>query len=435
MIFDAIVVGAGITGLTTAYIATNRGKKVLVLEKQSRAGGNIKTLKVEIDNKTYLFEEGPQTILANNEAVYKLINSLPVEVVKASPTSNKRFIYKRGKLIPIPLKPWEFFLTPLVSLKSKLLLFREFFEKPIQTEDESVASFVRRHFGEEFLNYFVQPFVSGIYAGDAQKLSLRYGFPKLWEIQKRYGSLLKAFFKEKRVAPKGELISFRGGLIELIRALEKKVNLLTDAEVLKIKKTDGNLFEVISKKGTFKTKKVIITIDAQTTARLLKPLYPPIEVLKEIYYPPLAVVSLSVPKIGLEGFGFLVPPKEGLKILGAIFVSSLFEYRCPKEEDCFSVFLCGDTQKEVCQQKEEEILLTAQREIKRVFPQIKEFRFRKIRLWKKSIPQYWVGYQRYMNALEGLRKVEPNILVISNFVEKSSLAGCIEKGFKVGERI
>ena len=231
MTFDVIVIGGGITGLVAAYRLTRRGQKVLLIEKNPRLGGNISTLR----EAGYIFEEGPQTILANNPAVWELIEELKAPVEKASPSSQKRYIYKGGKLIPIPLKPQEFLTTPLVGIKSKLLLFGELFKKPLEVEDTSVADFVREHFGEEFLTYFVQPFVSGIYAGDAERLSLRYAFPKLWEIQRRYGSLLRAFIKEKRVAPKGELISFKGGLKTLIDLLAEKIpnkELNTSAEVI-----------------------------------------------------------------------------------------------------------------------------------------------------------------------------------------------------------
>ena len=427
MTFDAIVIGGGITGLVAAYKLNQKGKKVLLIEKQNRLGGNISTLR----EAGYIFEEGPQTILANNKAVWELVEELKAPLEKASPSSEKRYIYKKGKLIPIPLKPQEFFKTPLVGWKSKLLLFEEFFEKPLEVEDISVADFVRKHFGGEFLTYFVQPFVSGIYAGDAEKLSLRYAFPKLWEIQKRYGSLLKAFIKEKRVAPKGELISFKGGLKTLIDLLAEKIpnkELNTAAEVVE---KEGELYKVITNRGTFLGKKVIITTPAWETAKLLRKIFPPAEEFKEICYPPVAVVSLAFPKIGLEGFGFLVPKVENLRILGAIYVSSLFPNRCPEREDCLSVFLCGDTQKEICQQSEEEILKTAVEEIKKVFPQIEKITFKKLKLWKRSIPQYTLGYGKFYKLYGELKKREPNLEILSNFLGGSSLAKCIEKTFSL----
>jgi len=427
MHFDAIVVGGGITGLVSAYRLNQKGLKVLLLEKDPRFGGNISTLR----QGGYIFEGGPQTILANNRAVWELIESLNAPVEKASPSSQKRYIYKGGKLVPIPLKPWEFFTTPLVSWKSKLFLLGELFKKPFEGEDISVADFVREHFGEEFLKYFVQPFVSGIYAGDAEKLSLRYAFPKLWEIQRRYVSLLKAFFKEKRVAPKGELISFKGGLKTLVDLLVEQIpNKKLNTPVRSVEKS-GELYKVITERGTFYGKKVYITTPAWETAEILKKLFPTAEEFKKVYYPPVAVVSLSFPKIGLDGFGFLTPKADGLKILGAIYASSLFPSRCPRREDCLSVFLCGNTQKEVCQQGEEEILNTAVGEIKKVLPQIGEVKFKKLELWKRSIPQYTLGYKKFYDLYAELKRKEPNLFVLSNFLGGSSLAKCIEKGWNL----
>jgi oxygen-dependent protoporphyrinogen oxidase len=251
MKYDVAVIGAGITGLTAAYKLSRKGYKVIVLEKANRVGGNITTKEVNLEGKKYLIEEGPQTILANNRAVWELINELGLKPQKASPYSEKRYIYKKGKLIPIPLKPLEFFKTPLVSFKAKLQLFKELFVKPSQKEDESVAKFTIRHFGREFLDYFVQPFVSGIYAGDAEKLSVRYAFPKLYEIERKYGSLLKAFIKEKRVSPKGDLISFPKGLKEFTDTLAEKVKVELNTEVETISKNPSlKLYEVRTNQKT-----------------------------------------------------------------------------------------------------------------------------------------------------------------------------------------
>ncbi len=427
MVYDTIVVGGGITGLVAAYYLSKR-EKTLLVEKEKRLGGNIRTLR----DGNYTFEEGPQTILANNGAVFKLLDDLGLKPQKASPSSEKRYIYKGGRLVPIPLKPQEFFKTDLVGWRSKLKLLAEFFAKPSQREDESVADFVRRHFGEEFLSYFVQPFISGIYAGDAKRLSVRYAFPKLWEMEKKYGSLLRAFLKERRVAPKGELISFRGGLQTLVEKLAEGVpEKLLGTKVLSVEKR-GETYGVITERGTFEAKRVILTTPADETAGILRKLFPPIELLETIEYPSLAVVSLAfreTPRV--EGFGFLTPKVEGIKILGAIFVRSLFPDRCPEGEECFSVFLCGATRRELCSLGEEELLKIAEGELRRILNLKGETTFRKIRLWRRSIPQYTVGYGRIYETLGELEKKFPNLKVISNFVGGSSLAKCIEKGLKV----
>jgi oxygen-dependent protoporphyrinogen oxidase len=144
------------------------------------------------------------------------------------------------------------------------------------------------------------------------------------------------------------------------------------------------------------------------------------------------VASLAFKKTaGVEGFGFLTPKAEGLKILGAIFVSSLFPDRCLEGEECFSVFLCGDTQREVCSQSEEEILNTATEELKRVLNLKGKPTFKKLRLWRRSIPQYTVGYKRIYDTWRELEKRFPNLFLASNFVGGSSLAKCIEKGVGV----
>jgi oxygen-dependent protoporphyrinogen oxidase len=252
-------------------------------------------------------------------------------------------------------------------------------------------------------------------------------------MEQKYGSLLRAFMKEKRVAPKGELISFKGGLQTLVEKLSENIpEKLLSTEVVSIEKEE-NTYKVITDRDIFETKRVIITTPAPETAKILKKLFPPAEVFETIHYPPVAVASLAFKKTAeVEGFGFLTPSAEGLKILGAIFVSSLFPDRCPEREECFSVFLCGDTQKEVCSQSEEEILNTATEELKRVLNLKGEPTFKKLRLWRRSIPQYTVGYKRVYDAWRELEKRFPNLVFASNFVGGSSLAKCIEKGLRAG---
>jgi len=433
-IYDIVVIGGGITGLVASWQLKRQGKKVILLEKEKRLGGNINTFR----NYGYIFEEGPQTILASNEYVYKLIKELNLESqleILSGKSSDSRFILKKGRLIKIPLKPWEFFTSPLLSWSSKLLLFREFFSQPIES-DISVAEFTIRHFGEEFYDYFVQPFISGIYAGDGKKLSLKYAFPKLYEIQRKYGSLLKAFLKEKRVAPKGKLLSFRKGLSTLVDVLKKEVPYLTSAEVIKILKKERNLYQLILKGGKkFLAKRIIITTNAKDTVKLLRNIYTKVELLEKINYPPLAVVSLAFRrKKGisyLQGFGFLVPQKEQRKILGAIFVSSLFQGRCPSEEICFSVFLCGETQKDLCNNLSlEELESLAEKEIRALFP-VGEKTLGRIKFYPQSIPQYELNYEKFLQIIKELENREPNIKILSSYIGGSSLAKCIEKGMRL----
>jgi oxygen-dependent protoporphyrinogen oxidase len=426
MIYDLAVVGGGITGLVAAYSASIKGKKVLLLEKGPAFGGNIKTFR----GNGYIFEEGPQTILANNRAVFELLESLNLEPQEASPGSRKRYIYKNGKLVPIPLKPQEFFKTPLVGWKTKLKLPLELFKKP-REGDFSVARFVREHFGEEFLKYFVQPFVSGIYAGDAEKLSLRYAFPKLYGLQKKHGSLLKAFLKSGKVAPEGKLISFRGGLKTLADTLAGKIReKLLSSPVISIEKRGGR-YRIFTPDGFFETAAVALTVPAYEMVSL----FPELSLLKKIEYPPLAVVSLAFENVSPEGFGFLVPKGENLDILGAIFVSSLFPDRCPKGQGCFSVFMCGSTRREICSLPQEGILNRAVKGLKGALKIDGEPTFKRVRLWRRSIPQYNVGYGEIYGTVEEFERKNKGLFILSNFVGGSSLAKCIEKGWNFGQNL
>ncbi len=425
---EVVVVGSGISGLSVAYRLKQKGRDVVVYEKDDEIGGTIKTKQEE----GYLYELGPQTLLADQE-VLKFIEELGLKPLKASENAKYRYIYKRGKLIPLPLSPIQFLTTPLLSLGSKLGVLKEIFAKPVE-EDISIAQFVRKRFGEEFLNYLVAPFLSGVYAGDPEKLSLKYATPKLYEIQKKYGSLIKALLKEKRVAPKAQLISFEGGLSELIKALSKDLEVHTESVVLRMRKFEDH-FKLDVRGKKVETKSVVVASPAYTSSYLLKEIsFSASEIFEKIDYPPVVVVNVGVKGKIPEGFGFLVPRVEGKRILGAMFMSKLFPGRAPEGRELLSVFLGGATDREVMELSDEEILNTVEKELKEIL-NIESLDFARIQRWKRAIPQYNVGYDQYLNLVKDMEKDYPGLFLTGNWIYGVSMGDCIRASTQVAERV
>jgi oxygen-dependent protoporphyrinogen oxidase len=191
------VIGAGITGLTAAFWLKQRGTSVVVYEAADRAGGVIRSER----QSGYLAELGPSSMSAPTAATAALISELGLDasVVHASPEVRTRYIVRRGKLVRLPLAPAELLTSRLLSNSAKLAVFGEpLVETGDSPLDESVAAFVRRRFNQEVLDYVVNPFVAGIFAGDPEQLSLRHALPQLQALERAHGSVMKAYLKSAR---------------------------------------------------------------------------------------------------------------------------------------------------------------------------------------------------------------------------------------------
>jgi len=425
---DVVVVGAGVSGLSVAYRLKKAGYEVEVFEKEGESGGTVKTVK----DRGYLYELGPQTLMAD-EKVLNFLKELALEPVEASPSSRYRFVYREGKLHPLPLSPPAFLTTGLLSLKGKLEALKDLFQRPI-LQEVSVAEFTRRHFGEEVLNYLVSPFLSGVWAGDPEKLSLVYATPKLYALQKKYGSLLKALLKERRFAPKGKLLSFKEGLAELVKRLKEEVPVKEGKGVLRIRRfKDRFAVEVMGKR--VETKAVVLASPAYAASYLLRELsFSASKELEKVYYPPLAVVALAVEGKVPEGFGFLVPRVEKKRILGVLFSSKLFPGRAPEGKELLTVFIGGATDPQVAQLSEEEIASLAVKEVKEILP-LKEAEPLRTYLWKKSIPQYDLGYGEVLELAKSLEEEFPGLFFAGNWVGGVSMGDAIRFSEKVAEKV
>ena len=211
------VLGAGISGLTTAYLLKKEGFNVTVFEKKNSAGGSIETVK----ENGFLFDKGPNSSLETYPIIQKIIEELGLkdELIYADPKGSKRYILKNGKLIPLPMSPKSFLKTELFSSTAKFRLLKEPFIGRGRKE-ESIAEFVERRIGKEFLDYAISPFVSGVYAGDPKKLSVEHAFPKLYELERKHRSLILGTVKtirgRKKRAEKSKqsakMFSFKKGM-------------------------------------------------------------------------------------------------------------------------------------------------------------------------------------------------------------------------------
>src|SRR6266446_6194373 len=354
----AIVVGAGISGLACAFTLRKAGVDAQVLEASPRAGGVI----ASEARDGFLLELGPQSF-SYTAALRSLCTELGIadQVVEA-PARAPRYVLIDGELRAVPLSPAAMLASSLLSTKTRWRIARDAFGTTHSPgEDESIAAFVRRKFGEELLDRLVAPFVSGIYAGDPERISLRAAFPQLYEAEKSAGSAIRGMMRaaKSRTAPRERptLLSFRTGNETLVRALAQKIGsrlrLGSEAIGIGVRREAGTVrFEVRIREGGSEqvdiAERLVLATPADVAGALLRDVNAAFEpVLGGIEYAPVAVVSLGYRRedIGhsLNGFGFLAPRSSALRVLGSVWNSSLFPGRAPAGHALLTSFVGGAT--------------------------------------------------------------------------------------------
>jgi oxygen-dependent protoporphyrinogen oxidase len=439
---DVVVAGGGISGLTAAFHLSRGGLLTAVLEAAERVGGAVETF----SDGTWRFEMGPNTVLENNESVGRLIRDagLDGEKAVATPSAKKRYLYKGGKLVPLPGGPGGFLTTPLFPLGSKLGLLREpWIGRPPEGTEESIAQFVRRRLGTAFLDYAVGPFVSGVYAGDPERLSVRWAVPKIWGLEHEHGSLIRgglirARARRKGPAPGGAMISFQEGLEELPRRLAREIgDVRTGVAAQRIVRAERG-FRVETSAGPVEAARVVLAVPADAAARLLEEATSGASRLfAEIPYAAVAVVSLGWRReeVGhpLDGFGFLAPRKEGLRVLGCLFPSEIFPSRAPAGHVALAAFGGGRTDPEFATWDDDRIVSTVLGELRGPLSLRGEPAFRLVRRWPRAIPQYEVGHGRFVERAREIEEALPGLRIAGNFVGGVSVPDCIRNGTAVAE--
>jgi len=457
---QALVVGAGISGLATAYALQKAQIQTMIVEAGVRPGGVIQSMKRE----GYLIECGPQSF-SGNAALSSLCEDLNLvdERVLADPKA-PRYVLIDGALQAVPMNPVALLTSPLLGGGTRGALVRDLFGKSTAPQpDESVASFVRRKYSERLLDRLVGPFVSGIYAGDPEKLSLRAAFPILYEAEKASGSVLRGFFAVLKARsakrPKSEgrhekptLQSFQEGNESLIRALADHLgeNLRCGVEVSNVghlnsggrEKAPRFRISLRSPHGNevIESERLILAVPTNVAAKLLAPLDAAFPTqLEGIAYSGVAVVSLGYRKKDvahpLEGFGFLVPRSSGLADLGTVWNSSLFPGRAPEGEALLTSFVGGATNPGAIQDTPAKLGACVHGEIAPILGIRQEPVFSNVTIWQQAIPQYNLGHTARLEAIEHTRTKFPGLYFAGNYLNGPAIGTCVERALKVADEI
>lgn len=433
---DVLVVGAGICGLVTAFQLKERGASVEILEAAPRAGGVIGTR----HRNGALVEHGPNSTLDSSPAINELLDrvGLRAERIAANPVATTRFIVREGKLVALPASPGALFGTSAFTLGAKLRLFREpFIARAPAGPEESVASFVRRRLGDEFLDYAVDPFVSGIYAGDPERVSVSAAFPRLHALEQNHGSLLRGQIAGARDRKRrGESFSFRRGMQSLTDALAGSIaRIETGVNVRRIEAGANGVWTIAGARGSEpvlrRAKAVVLATPAHESAKLVRELWPPAtKGLSAIEYAPVATVATAYRRAdirhSLAGFGFLVPKKESRRILGSLFSSSLFEGRAPQGIVLLTTFVGGMRRPELVAQPDGALGTLVHEELIALVGATNPPVWVDITHWPSAIPQYNLGHAERVRPLEDAERARPGLFFCGSYRGGVSVGDCIQ---------
>jgi protoporphyrinogen/coproporphyrinogen III oxidase len=447
------IIGGGITGLTAAFYLRRKGVPVVLYESSGRVGGVIQTVR----QQGYLAESGPNTIVENSPKITALIRDagLEKERLNSDPRAEARYLVRYRRPVRMPRSFVAFLVTELFSAKAKLALLREpFVPRARAGQEESVAEFVIRRLHREFLEHAVDALVAGVYAGDPFKLSLSQAFPRLAQLESRYGSLIKGQIFGARERRKRQEISkdrapkfsfseglqmlpdkLRQHLGEVVRLNSRVLGMTQTTEGWTVDIRQGN------EDSRAEHSAILYAGTAFGLAELQLSAQAPImlDVFSEIRYAPVASVALGFKRNDVshpcQGFGMLIPKVEGLKILGTIFSSSLFPNRAPDGNLLLTSYIGGERYPELASSSAETLVNLTCADLQTLLGVRGQPVFQHTSFYPRAIPQYNIGYGHYRRLMSAIEQRCPGLFLAGHYRDGVSLSDSILSGCNAADRI
>jgi oxygen-dependent protoporphyrinogen oxidase len=448
-VWDVLVVGAGMTGLVAAYRLHQAGLKVRVMDAGTQPGGVI----ASVHRDGCMFERGPNSAMDTTPLIGELVEELGLkpQLRWASAASEKRYVVRGGKLIPLPMSPGAFFSTPLFSIAAKAGLMLEPFKAPSDPAvEESIAAFVRRRLGQEFLDYAIDPFVSGIYAGNPDQISVKAAFPKLHALEQRWGSLIKGQFlgaaerkRAKETAKNtAKSFSFEQGMQTLPLALASALGgVAYQTRATALQRDAQGVFTVqADQQGqavAWQARSVILAVAADAAAALVRPHAPDAAAAMDaIEYAPVATVASAYNTADiahpLDGFGCLLPGKEKRRVLGVLFSSSMFDSRAPQGVSLLTTFMGGRRSPDLPAMPPDEIAALAHAEHGILLGATAAPRWQVVTRWPRAIPQYVIGHLGRVARADAAEQALPGLRLCGSWKGGVSVGDCLRNGHDMG---
>jgi oxygen-dependent protoporphyrinogen oxidase len=446
------IVGGGISGLAAAFALEERRRagealEFVVYESSPRFGGVLFTEQVE----GCLIEAGPDSFLTEKPWAADLCRRLGIEdqLIGSNDADRKTYILVKGKLVPMPdglmfMVPTQLspaILSSLFSPATKLRVAREWwYPARVSNGDESVAALVERHYGAEMVDRLADPLLAGVYGGEAAQLSVRAVLPRFVEMESKYGSLgrgmLAARKNVKRSQPAPSIFSsLKGGMQQFGEALVARLPaeaLRANSPVQAVQRQDRG-WVVSAGYASDQFDAVIVATPASAAAVLLEIASAELaSELRAISYSSSVTVALGFDqnvRVALPpGFGFLVPRREGKRLLAATFVHNKFPHRAPKDIAVVRCFLGGSRDEQVLQLTDENILNIVRDELRQILGVKADPLFTRLYRWKGAMAQYTVGHLERLQRIEGLVKPLPGLALAGNAYRGIGVPDCIRSG-------
>jgi len=450
-----IIIGGGISGLSTAWLLRDKALKagveldISLLEKEQRIGGKIRSIKEE----GFLCEWGPNGFLDSKPQTLDLCNAIGVDgkLHRSNDNARKRFIFSEGELHRLPENGASFLKSRLISWPGKLRLAMEptpFIASPPRDLDETLAAFGRRRLGKEALDKLIAPMVSGIFAGDPETMSLVSCFPRIAELERDYGGLVRAMImlarKKKREVAEGKVVSSAAGPGGVLTSFREGIQFLTDAmavslggivkpgsTVVAIEKGRSVPFRLrCADNSEQEADCVIAAAPAFAVAGMLDILDPAMtSILSNIPYSSMTVVCFGYERDRvahpLDGFGYLIPKKEGCSTLGTLWDSSMFENRAPEGKVLLRSMMGGACFPDYIRLSDDEVVSRVKVDLRAVMGITADPSFVRVFRHEQAIPQYVVGHAKRLTALDERLQEHPGLLLTGNSYRGIGLNDCV----------
>ena len=442
MTHDVVVIGAGVSGLATAHDLVAQGYDVQVLERQVTIGGNA--ISERFDG--YLMEHGPSTLNASVSGAMERIQALGLGETAGDLGSNvrKRYLVDNDKLLAISVHPLGFLLSSYLSPASRLTLATEIFRpRKRGGEEETIHAFVTRRFGREFADKVIDPMAAGLFMGDSRKLSINGAFPKLAELEDKFGSITRGILNAKRGSQPGRrLYSWAGGMSEIPKALASSLSgrVHLGTTVTKIIPTPNGFDVVTANAGTLKTKTIVLAVQPHVAAGLLGGIDPEgAAAAREIAAPAIGVVFLGYRKEQvshpLDGLGFLATKSDNRIISGAQFCSTMFEGRAPEGHVSISCYTGGARNPELANIPEADLVNMVTQELSDLLGIKGAPKVVRTRRWAVGLPQYGIGHLARQKTLETTNDRLQGMFITGNFIKGVSVANCMDSASATASRV
>jgi oxygen-dependent protoporphyrinogen oxidase len=447
-----LIVGGGVSGLSTAYYLAQSGIPSVLFEKTNRLGGLIQTDLIQ----NCRLEAGPDSFLAAKPAVKELAQDLPgleSQIISSNDVARRVFVGRDGRLVPFPagmvmMAPgkWPPILrSGLLGVRAKAHLLQETFRKPRQrTQDVSVGEFVEDHFGSEVLEFIADPLLSGVYGGDAASLSAVSVLPRFVGYEQKYGSLIRGVHRElrERTSSASLFQSFRDGMQaltdSLARANSGRVRVI-HAEVSSVERS-GSRWQISAGEQTFASPDLVLACPAHACGRLLENSALPLaEELSAIPYSSAILVTLVHERAALghplDGFGFLVPARQRKVLAAATWVSVKFPIRTPPDLAALRGFIVGSEAASLREAPDAAVIDLVREDFSRWMGTNARPLFSTIHRWPDSMPQYVVGHAGRCEKITRLLEEYPGLFLAGNAYDGVGVPDCIRGAQEISKLV